>query len=806
MAKVIRFLSFAISLLLLFACEAPQAYDERPDPPVISPNGGTFTEYVDITFETAADRVLFTTDGSTPRVRDWHQWRTGERPGSRVRLYAEDFKGTAGETTFTVRAVAGWSAGEDEENTAEMYTASAEATATFSWAPSLPKAVAPTFSPAEGTYASPQSVTISTTELNGAVHYTTDGSAPTSAGAIATGPITVDATTTVRAITVAPGKADSAVATAAYVIVSGQTAAPTFSPGAGTYPSPPSVTIATTDTAATIRYTTDGTNPTSTTGTIVSGPIVVSATAELRAIAIAPVKSPSAVVTAAYVISLPTETVAAPVFSSGAGTYNNDVSVTMSSATASAVICYTTDGTAPACTPSGTCQVGSTIYSGAVPTNSSITLSTLSATVKAVACKAGSNPSAVTSAIYDFKAATPTSGTASGTVAWGAKPIVQSATTGATLFITKTVDGTVPADPLTLSPGACAQGSGVGAVATPASFTEVVASGLPSQSATGLKRHARYKVRACKPGYALSDVVSYDYNVVLPQPQVWSDVTGSRFAPAYGSVSSALDLYFESEVRGNTSNGASSEGVLCVGTGGTVPTCNTGSTDCATSTSIVTIPASAVRAPGGFGAPTAYAVWDGAGANDYNASERRKFSVIACRPDTLPPAASAAGEWSFALNLATYLGGAHGAPSNPQLTSVAVGVDLASESLDPATPATAASPGHVVFGLWNTGATTGTTYAALNAAGALTRSSAAMPAGISVYYTEDNLDPVLPATCGDATPGPSTWKAESSGATAHINFPFAWAQPSGGTPVRAVACAPNWTTSPVSSLTLAAAP
>ena len=62
-------------------------------------------------------------------------------------------------------------------------------------------------------------------------------------------------------------------------------AAPTFSPAEGEFTEAQSVTISTATTDAAIRYTTDGSEPTATSGSVYSGPIEVSATATVRAIA-----------------------------------------------------------------------------------------------------------------------------------------------------------------------------------------------------------------------------------------------------------------------------------------------------------------------------------------------------------------------------------------------------------------------------------------------------------------------------------------------------------------------------------------
>ena len=77
---------------------------------------------------------------------------------------------------------------------------------------------APEFTPAAGTYAEPQSVTI-TAQEGATIYYTTDGSEPTTESAVYNEPITVnEGTTTIKAIAVMTGWNNSEVATAQYVI------------------------------------------------------------------------------------------------------------------------------------------------------------------------------------------------------------------------------------------------------------------------------------------------------------------------------------------------------------------------------------------------------------------------------------------------------------------------------------------------------------------------------------------------------------------------------------------------------------
>ncbi len=78
----------------------------------------------------------------------------------------------------------------------------------------------PTFSPAGGTYSSAQSVTFSDTTSGATIYYTTNGTTPTTASTVYTGPVSVTTTETIRAIAVASGLSQSGVASSTYTIES----------------------------------------------------------------------------------------------------------------------------------------------------------------------------------------------------------------------------------------------------------------------------------------------------------------------------------------------------------------------------------------------------------------------------------------------------------------------------------------------------------------------------------------------------------------------------------------------------------
>jgi hypothetical protein len=162
---------------------------------------------------------------------------------------------------------------------------------------------APTFSPVAGTYATAQSVTISTTTSGASIRYTTDGSTPTeTVGTEYFTPVNIAVNSTLKAIAY-KGGTSSPVSSGAYIITDTIVAAPTFDPPAGTYAAAQAVTISSATSGATIRYTTNGTTPSESIGTEYTEPVSIGLAANLKAIAYKTGMTTSAVSTGSYTIT-----------------------------------------------------------------------------------------------------------------------------------------------------------------------------------------------------------------------------------------------------------------------------------------------------------------------------------------------------------------------------------------------------------------------------------------------------------------------------------------------------------------------
>ncbi len=158
--------------------------------PVFSPPGGAYpgAQQITLTDSNSSAAIYYTTDGSTPTTTST--------------LYKGAFQVSSDSVVQAIASVSG-------------YLLSPVASATYSFATQAP---APQFSPAGGSYTTPQSVTITDSTSGATIYYTTDGSTPTTASTVYTGPITVGSNTTISAIAAFTGEANSNVSTATYSI------------------------------------------------------------------------------------------------------------------------------------------------------------------------------------------------------------------------------------------------------------------------------------------------------------------------------------------------------------------------------------------------------------------------------------------------------------------------------------------------------------------------------------------------------------------------------------------------------------
>lgn len=288
-----------------------------------------------------------------------------------------------------------------------------------------PAVQSPTFSIAPGIYTTAQTVALSDVTAGATIYYTVNGTTPTTSSTKYTAPITVGTNETINAIATAPGFSASAVASATYTMAA-PAATPTFSIPAGMYGPAQNVVLSDATTGAVIYYTTDGTTPTASSNKY-TYQISVSQTETLKAIAIAPNYSVSAVGNASYVIGTPAAT---PTFSVAAGSYSTSVTVALADSSPGSTIYYTTNGNTPTTLSN---KYTAPIY--VIKTQ----------TLKAIAVANGYVTSAVGSATYTISAAwveTPTFSLAAGSYSTMQTVGISDATSGAVIYYT--VNGSTP--------------------------------------------------------------------------------------------------------------------------------------------------------------------------------------------------------------------------------------------------------------------------------------------------------------------------------------------------------------------------
>jgi hypothetical protein len=372
---------------------------------------------------------------------------------------------------------------------------------------------APTFSPLPGAYSDSQSITI--TSVAGAqIRYTINGATPTptTGTQINSGESTVPitSTSTLRAITYKTGWTSSDVSTGVYTI-NAPAATPTFSPNGGTHTNSVNVTLSCSTPSSTIRYTTDGTDPSRTDGLVYSSPINFTSTTTLKAVCYASGYSTSPVATQTFTVQL----IASPAtFSIPSGTYNEDFFVDLLTTTYPPYkIYYTTDGSTP--TSSSTQYIGTSIDV------------TRNQTLKAIVYKSGYLPSSVSQADYAFKLDAPTFSPLPGTYST-AQNVVISSVEGAQ--ISYTLDNSTPVQ------------GGVNVI----NHGESVLINSPKN----------LKAIAYKTGWSLSDLAQGYYNVdITPDPVtvLGGGATCNANATLTATGGANGTIYYQ----GTTSNGTS---------------------------------------------------------------------------------------------------------------------------------------------------------------------------------------------------------------------------------------------------------
>ena len=195
-----------------------------------------------------------------------------------------------GEATESEAHISG---GEATAENAEVCT-----TCGYEIAPKTGQTAAPLFSSNGGTFGSIQKVSITSATEGATIYYTTDGSEPTTDSTKYTAVITIDKTTTIKAIAVKDDMENSKVVTAEFTIILPVTA-PVISPNGGSFTGSQTVKITCATEGAKIYYTTDGTAP-KTSSTFYEKEFTITENTTVRAIAVKEGMTNSAIVSVSF--------------------------------------------------------------------------------------------------------------------------------------------------------------------------------------------------------------------------------------------------------------------------------------------------------------------------------------------------------------------------------------------------------------------------------------------------------------------------------------------------------------------------
>jgi Chitobiase/beta-hexosaminidase C-terminal domain/Legume lectin domain/Fn3 associated len=183
----------------------------------------------------------------------------------------------------------------------KVYVGTENQLAVFGLLNGATQAAAPVISPIGRQFHPSIQITITDSTPNAKIFYTTDGTTPSTASTLYTAPFTISTSSTVKAIAAGSGLLASTVSSETYTLIN-QVPTPSFSPVPGDYTSAQSVTITTTAPNSTIYYTTNGSTPT-TSSSRYTGPISISSTTTLKAMAVSSGLTNSYIASGVYTIA-----------------------------------------------------------------------------------------------------------------------------------------------------------------------------------------------------------------------------------------------------------------------------------------------------------------------------------------------------------------------------------------------------------------------------------------------------------------------------------------------------------------------
>lgn len=165
----------------------------------------------------------------------------------------------------------------------------------------VPTCARPTFSQPAGSYDFSVDVEIACSTIGASIHYTIDGSDPTTSSPVYSSTIHLTSNTTIKALAVLTDYANSSVSTALYTVISNPICgAPVIEYGVESENHTVKIAIASSTASATIYYTTDGSQPTAL-SPMYTAPFVAPISTQIRAFAVKNLYTDSQVSSSTYI-------------------------------------------------------------------------------------------------------------------------------------------------------------------------------------------------------------------------------------------------------------------------------------------------------------------------------------------------------------------------------------------------------------------------------------------------------------------------------------------------------------------------